>query len=349
MSAANEILTASMEKQQQQQQDQEHLQPPVRSRTLVDFWDDFYANETGDDAADTEWIVQPTESLFDQIFLHIPHPQSQSPSPCSCDILEIGCGTSTLARDLLHYLVSTASSNNQPSACRISMTATDVSEHAILQNQRRDDDETLEQPAELQSHHSSPRTTTDTPTAVHYQVWNVVDDSPSIVFEQMAAFDVVLDKGCLDTILFRTDKRRVEAVAAGFLNHVHQAMRSDDSSVYLVITPRRKHVLLQSYQGFISVQRHVLADSAPAELYLAARHKQSYLYVCRKRIDYQSNVGEAIVALPRSNGGADAATADKPSDSCPSCSMLERDFVCRGNDRRRAWAGHCKHCKLPNV
>ena len=273
-------------------------QQPTQQRTLVDYWDDFYgANESS-----IEWIVPPNACMMDHMRPHIPIVAN-----APCRIVEIGCGTSTLARELLVYL------QDNDTDVRIQMTATDVSETAIQQNKRRD--------------------TENNNNMVEYLVWDVLADAPGKVFDN-PVFDVVLDKGCFDTILFRTAKRKVEQVAAKFLNHVVECM--SENSVYLIVTPRRKHGLLKTFQGFVSTERHSLASTASAEIYKADKNTQSYLHVCRKRMDYKPGVDEAFIK--------EAPTATAPA-ICPSCGLLEQNFRHQGKDRVREWTGHCAHCK----
>ncbi|GKY99605.1 hypothetical protein MPSEU_000914800 [Mayamaea pseudoterrestris] len=158
---------------------------------------------------------------------------------------------------------------------------------------------------------------------VHYQIWNVVADTPAVVFDKdRAVFDVLLDKGCFDTILFRTDKRYLEEAAASFLNHVFQA-KAD--GVYLIVTPRRKHTLLQSFQGFRSVERHKLDSSSSAELYKADKHKQSYLYICRKRHDFQPFIDNAFVMRRTSKRSQHVHPVESWSETLSSKARIHRE------------------------
>jgi SAM-dependent methyltransferase len=305
-----------------------------KSRTMVDYWDDFYANKT---ANDVEWIIHPNKSLFDQLIPFLPLSKATSSdlmsATDSCHILEIGCGTSTLARDFFLYL-QLLQSKVSDSSLHLTMTATDVSEQAILQNQQRDDKYSpFNSIATTAAQTEAPPHPASLP--VKYQVWNVVLNSSEQVFGDHVHFDVLLDKGCLDTILFRTDKRTVSAVASKFLNHVFQALA--DNGVYLIVTPRRKHALLKLFQGFDSVERIALSEPA-AEIYKAQKNTQSYLYACRKRKNYTPRVDSAFIE-------ASSCEQQDAYESCPSCGILQTDFRCQGNNRLREWTGHCKHCK----
>lgn len=289
--------------------------PQARSRSLVDYWDDFYAQHHPDEpeaSASLEWIVHPDGSLFAQLLPFLTIPQTSHES--CCDMLEIGCGTSTLSRDLYVYL--TTDQGHRPDS--ISITATDVSEYAIQNNRNRD--------AGL------PTANGNQATSVRYLVWNVLTDPPQTVLDRRVP--VILDKGCLDTILFRSDKRMIPKLAADFLNHVWQALTLD--GIYLVITPRRKHTLLHSFRGFASVERLELACDKEAEIYKAETNARAFLHVCRRSCDYE----------PQDQQGAFVTkTQTIVHEACPSCGLLEKDFRCQGRDRCREWAGHCTHCK----
>ena len=100
----------------------------MQNERTLRFWDDYHCEND-----EKEWILQPTNELIKQIALHVPQfPPVQSSkvengpikemTPIRCNIgdfnylppqqhpkkplriLEIGCGTSTLARDLWLHL-----------------------------------------------------------------------------------------------------------------------------------------------------------------------------------------------------------------------------------------------------
>lgn len=307
-------------------------QPPPRSRnrTLVDLWDDFYKD---DEVNAHEWIVPCDNSLFRQLEQHITH--SQSPAK-ECNILEVGCGTSTLARDFYLYLTrpppqpqqqssSSSSLASSSSFSNVSMTATDVSAYAIEHNQRRDAQYLLS-------------------SSLHYQVWNVASSEPPPPFGTLSRrrrFHVVLDKGCFDTILFRSDKRHVPSLACIFLNHIHRIL--EDRGVYLMITPRRKHPWIHSFQGFASVERIQLqSGTAGGEIYKAEKNTRAFLYVCQRQNAYHSQSTESTLIDTAFVGHQ---TTKNSLTICPSCKMNKTDFVFQGNNRLREWNGHCRHCK----
>ena len=286
-------------------------------RTLR-FWDDFYNAQ--EPSSDKEWILQPSQPLLQRL------------SQClekraSCRILEIGCGTSSLGRELWKYMrTNPPAGEEQPS---VHLLATDVSEVCIRQNQERDS-ELIDQGEN---------------TSLEYKVLNIVKSDP----ELEGKFDFILDKGCLDTFLFRSRQRGGGSQSYG--EHVRSAIDNIQSwlskdGVYVILSPRIKFKTVRDYAGFSSVDRFELN---PAELQLGDLEGEEgdngclFLYVCHKNPAYSSSSDEAF---PRDQ------EQFPDEDSCQTCGVTFVEFR-KGEDLsgrgevfwRRQWKGHCAHCK----
>jgi hypothetical protein len=259
-----------------------------------------------------EWILQPSPALLEELAKYITSLVSNRQNHCLLDkedstredvtrlivvrILEIGSGTSCLARELCRYLNNNNNSNNntakpwntfcyRTTTVEFHVLATDVSHVCIEQNRQRDAPFIL-------SSTSSRSSSSSSPSLLQYQVLNVVQgggDSPAA--ELAGKFDVILDKGCLDTFLFRSrtrgsgPKRDYSPLVRTVLDNVHTWLatgnsnehdgNSNDTStpptatsggggggggggVYLILSPRSKLKCVRDYRGFASVERHLL-------------------------------------------------------------------------------------------
>jgi SAM-dependent methyltransferase len=268
----------------------------MQKEKTIEFWNEFHKQESA-----KEWILKPSEALFEAIPLH-------------GRVLEIGCGTSHLSRDLYcHYKESCA------------VVATDVSAVCIKSNQKRD--EALL--AMSQGRFS-------------YQVLDALQSNP----ELMDSSNVILDKGCLDTFLFRSGHQVSEQLVKTLLDNVHRWLK--DNGKYIVFTPRRRLKLLRDYAGFASVQRSALDESSNVvlgDLDGDSGNDTVYMYVCEKDRSYTPGNGIAF------RDGYDLAFRGE-KHTCSSCSMTFQDF-CNGEDMNgkrikywtRRWRGHCVHCR----
>ena len=334
---------------------EQEIQTPItilimQNERTIQFWD-IYHNEN----TTKEWILQPTKELIQehlsnhiQPLLYIDDDDDDgndsdvddvvSPSsssqvqgrPRPLRILEIGCGTSTLARDLFLHLTTTIATTEQeqPSQRRrrrrrrpVHVCATDVSDVCIRLNIQRDD-------SLLRKKHSNSKgklesccrpnaddndNDNDTTDDVHnddndddifeYRVMNIlqlnqnkqqqqreefdekndeIDQSTTAI--PMNYWDVIIDKGCLDTFLFRSKQRGENSVYTNLMNvvldNIFRLLRSgndvndDDNGncndnderdksgehggMYIQITPRPRIRAVRDYAGFKSVQRHAL-------------------------------------------------------------------------------------------
>jgi SAM-dependent methyltransferase len=231
-------------------------------RTLR-FWDDFYDSQ--DASTDKEWILQPSQPLLQRL------------SQClekraSCRILEIGCGTSTLGRELWKYMqANPPAGEDQPS---VHLLATDVSEVCIRLNQERD--------AGLLDQGEK--------SSLEYKVLNIAESHP----ELEGKFDLILDKCCLDTILFRSKDRGGELIRSVVDNI--QSWLSEDG-VYVILSPRSKFKMVRDYAGFSSKERFELDPAEMQRGFLQGKKDETgsmYLHVSHKNPAYSSSADEAF-------------------------------------------------------
>ena len=290
----------------------------MQNERTLRFWDDYHCEND-----EKEWILQPTNELIKQIALHVPQFPTVQSSKVGNDaikgttrtrnniddvnslppphhpkkplrILEIGCGTSTLARDLWLHLTGSGmnglgdrsgqSGQDRPYFVggrrrAVQVCATDVSEICVKINQQRDHHliEKLESSNGDDSHFDD---------ILEYRVLNILqeeqrqqqqqgdnekeeiacshsgdDADETKKQERQEGWDVILDKGCLDTFLFRSRQRGENGVYTNLLqsvlDNIHRLL-NDQHSVYIQITPRAKIRAVRDYAGFQSVHRHAL-------------------------------------------------------------------------------------------
>lgn len=276
------------------------------------FWDEYYATQ---DKKAQEWILEPTIELLERLAEHMPaHSRT-------IHILEIGCGTSVLAREFGKLLLQ---KNNDAH-----MLATDISPVCIDFNRQRDEILIL-------------RETTSSPHdgQFEYRTLNALEQHP----ELHNSFDIILDKGCLDTFAFRSKQRGQNQPYAPLirtvLDNIHSWLKQD--GVYWVLTPRQKFRAVRDLRGFQSVQRVDVGSMRRGEL--VSTQEGTFLHVCRKNESYSANPAE--IAFDREDD--DLIIND--TSSCSKCHLTFYDF--RKGERQRGeavwlrqWKGHCRHCK----
>lgn len=253
----------------------------MQKEKTIEFWDALHSRETS-----KEWIVYPSEAVLEAIGV----------KDDSC-VLEIGCGTSCLSRDLYCYMKGA-----------VKVVATDVSAVCIRDNQERDRSVIAASRGQFT-----------------YQVANTLE--PNSSFDNQN--DVILDKGCLDTFLFRSEHQEREHLVETLLDNVHRWLR--DGGIYVVLTPRSRVRLLRDYKGFISVRRTVLSESPGSHVTIAdlksdkddKPKSECYVYVCRKDPSYVPGQGEAF----RDSYGL---SIESDEDSCPACGVTFLEF--RGSE-----------------
>jgi hypothetical protein len=306
----------------------------MQSEATLKFWDDFYEKQKQSTEDPTkEWILKPTPDLLEQLVCHLPQRRSH------LRVLEIGCGTSSLARELwLSFLQQRNESDDSSQESNIYLLATDVSEVCIHQCQERD--------ASLLRDDTS-----NSDSGLEYGVLNAAESHP----EMQGKFDVIIDKGCLDTFLFRTKQRGSGQKPYGqlirtVLDNIHSWLRSsstdnpDDSGVYLILTPRAKLKSARDYLGFSSFERHLLdvTNMSRGDLEGDDDDERIFLYKCRKNTLYSPSCTEAF-------GIDNRPIADQ--DTCQTCMLTFVDFR-KGEELLgrgeafwfRQFKGHCSHC-----
>ena len=245
-------------------------------------------------------------------------------------LLEIGCGTSQLGKEIYTLL-------NRKGRFVI----TDVSPICIERSKIRD---------ERLIHESNGN--------FNYQVLDAASCTDTSLDGH--CFHLVLDKGCLDTFLFRSERKVQNILVENLLNRVHTWM----IQWYVVISPRSKIKALRDFQGFEKVERFILNDDLAdlegeedADLgsgkemtrdsvttnntTVSEEQKQMYLFICTKNNDYVPGVGAAFVDCYEKTANEDIESI------CRSCA-LQFDKFCLGlpmKKRIRQWKGHRLHCK----
>lgn len=323
----------------------------AQNEKTIQFWDDMYA---ADPTRHKEWILHPSSDILKTIFDALPRPEDDS-TLLACTrnhdavkVLEIGCGTSTLAYDLWRYC-------QEERSALVSVFATDVSRVCIEQNMERDQLTINKQ-------------TTDNGNLgkLEYGVLNIAaplfDDNGDCNADatnlrlRPNSFDMVLDKGCLDTFAFRSRQRgsRKDALVNTVLNNAVDLLKDDNSSVYFIISPRTKFRAVQKYPGFAKVERIELrAGLTKADLVGSrANPKQStleretlFMYVCTKKNGFNPR-------QPQSQQPVNNAPALDDGDTCSKCGVSFLDFR-KGEDIHgrgpkywsRLFRGHGVHCK----
>uniref|UniRef100_A0A7S2XQA9 Methyltransferase domain-containing protein n=1 Tax=Attheya septentrionalis TaxID=420275 RepID=A0A7S2XQA9_9STRA len=273
------------------------------SRT-TQFWERYYtveeetassssfASQQKDSSSKEEWILQDTPAVLDTILDALPPPRSKSqsnqnsmPTTTVMRILEIGCGTSRLSRSLLEHLIWKREHNphNNNNNNRIDeatnhhgsnqfvsydMTATDVSGACIQRNTQRD----LTYMDSFLSDQESPHR-----DKLCYETLDIVGNVSSLPQHMLARYNCILDKGCLDTFLYRassserksrgnttttmtprattthSNHRAYPPVLLSLLDNVHSLL--NEGGRYIIITPRGKIKSVRDFAGFQHVQR----------------------------------------------------------------------------------------------
>ena len=256
-------------------------------------------------------------------------------------MLEIGCGVSRLSLSLLQRMLlrrQEEASGFHRRACNF--VATDVSLMCIEQNRMRDECFAASIPAAVGS--------------LRYEPLDMLNQNSSASRRNL--YEVILDKGTLDTFLFRskrTNKRSAShpPLLTSLLKNVHRLLRSSCGAKYVTVSPRRKIKAVRDFRGFASVRRiKIETDSLAGDAVLvrgnserAARPTSAvYLYECTKNDSFDSDSD-----LPYSaESGADG------DSTCRRCGMTFADFRGKSGARgqgeialQRRWKNHGIHCK----
>lgn len=288
--------------------------------------------------ADLEWIV-PNSAILDtisRIFL----PSSQD-SIVSIHVLEIGCGVSQLSLSLLQRLLQ----NNHQHAPQFDFVATDVSSICIEHNRIRDD-------AFVSLLH-------DTAAArLSYEVLDVLDTNLQSHSKHIRRYDMILDKGTLDTFLFRSKRTNKGCelhppLLMPLLNNIHRWLRLGSDAKYVIISPRSKIKSVRDFCGFKSVCRvrvdTTMLNSDDVILVKGNGENASisksevYLYICLKDDIYDPDEDVPYRSMKDSS---------EDDSICTKCGMNFKQY--RGTvdvkDQgevvwTRRWRNHIVHCK----
>ena len=306
----------------------------MQKEKTLRFWDDFYLKEKESEESRTskEWIVQPTQDILESISSHLSEKNKDDDhheilEHQGLNILEIGCGNSLFSLILWEYLLQTAKTKNVKT--RISVTSTDVSSICISHNQERDEDRI-----------KSIALSKGRGSIFRYSILNVIE--PNDNDDLLGKHDGILDKGCLDTFLFRSEKSKGDMhppLLKSLLDNVHSWLKDDGK--YIIFSPRSKIKAVRDYRGFSSVKRFKM--QCMGDLDGKAKDNETvYMYVCVKCDSYE--VGDEPFR--------DALKVPSDDDKCAICAMTFALFR-NGEDVSgkgvkywsRTWSGHGTHCK----
>lgn len=355
-----------------------------QSNKAINFWDDYYDSHHNipSDKTDCqkEWIVQHDSTIILELLKSnlscFKKKEEEEDEIISRNIVEIGCGTSCLSRSLIHYLVNGSTIQNTNSNIHnttnkdtiqnfnFKITATDVSSVCIEQNRRRD-----------QTFINDIK-----PHTLEYQVFDVIaanSITPGKSELEKSSVDMVLDKGCLDTFLFRGGSYRKDEYShhpllTKLLHNIHYILKKDDCSKYIVISPRSKIKALRDFKGFCKIERVKLRTSSDgqsnmcvqsADLEHANRQEQMrnntnninteskadyvYVYICT----VNSNYGPTDHIAPYKNEYCHISLLPD-SSKCKKCNISFGKFRAFEDVNHRGklfwarrWKAHCIHCK----
>ena len=350
-----------------------------KDKTLQ-FWDDFYrseqikveaeakeVSETTISGSIKEWIVQPSDELFELILRNLfsssgdgGETTTNNNGAYDCTncangtndivtcykILEIGCGTSLLSDSLCKYWEHHVADETK----KLHVVATDVSPVCIEQQlalQKQQHVLRIEKEQNQNFNDDVPPTTT-----LEYQVLNITEARPDLESQ----FDMILDKGCLDTCLFRS--KNTETWIDVVLQNIHSWLKVPNG-LYTIITPRSKIKHVRDYIGF-HVTRTILNESqfgsgdleprsgSTTNLHQsdgtfdAVKESHQYMYTCRRR---------QIIDIPNKTDASDVAIEQS---LCITCGVTYGSFctmkgskVCASDTKywNRRWQGHLQHCR----
>jgi len=247
---------------------------------IQSYWDGHYSAVEGSTLSsepfpEEEWIVRPSNrNAMDALARAIvsygrAKSEAASGATVSVRLLEVGCGRSRLSAGLLRRLRE----DGAGAGVEYTAVATDVSAGAVGGGWG------------------------DVGDGVRYGVLDVLRPEWS-AFPAHGDFDVVLDKGCLDTFLFRGGGRRTRRKGAGrasdddapflysslvrtMLDNVSALTAgcnpgmTQPNPLYLVLTPRKKIRELRDYLGFVqapSIQALDGTDGGPAATLVGRPH-----------------------------------------------------------------------------
>lgn len=331
----------------------------------------------GKESSELEWIAPNSPLLLDEVLSLFPKHKHLSQSDCNyndnqVNVLEIGCGVSQLSRSILERIIQMREANSLSIDTAYSFVSTDVSSVCLDHNRIRDGEfiSSLNTTATSLDLEKSKRAT----DSLCYEILDVIDENPcsnksSPIKDHYQKYDIILDKGTLDTFLFRS-KRTKKGTSSHppllipLLNNIHRFLSNGCNATYLIISPRSKIKSVRDFRGFKSVRRRVLDSSLIGDSVLVgsngncrgvtnansggdmtnkAPRTDVYLYECLKNDSYQPGIDE-----PFYSSGHDS----NDESACPNCGMKFSEFRGRVDIRdqgeviwARRWNGHRVHCK----
>lgn len=220
---------------------------PKQNHKTKKYWDAFYtdlpshvpkqsqSSAIEDDGGSFEWIVANSPVLLDEILMMFPQRSQEDDSAGQLNTLEIGCGVSKLSRCLLQRLKQKRAGTNDLVSYRF--VATDISEVCIDQCSLRDS----------QFISSLNETNKDT---LKYETLDILTSKPT------RQYHVILDKGTLDTFLFRSKRTKkgselYPSLLLPLLNNIHAWLKSGGK--YIIISPRGRIKAVRDYIGFNNI------------------------------------------------------------------------------------------------
>lgn len=232
------------------------------TKHLKDFWNKYHK-----EIPQQEWLLEKSPQLLEKIRTAIHHHQQSQQEQTdelfkkkkegqgqttNVYIMEVGCGTSTLSRSLLEYLIhhhhhhheKNTNGRHHKNQYFYNVLSTDISPIACEHNKNRDSSFISSLEGEKEEAAGS----------LQYQVYDVVvNDSNSTFFnnENNTKQSFILDKACLDTLLFRSKKTKgYSPLVEQMLNNIHSILQDD--GIYFLITPRKKIKEVRDFKGFLS-------------------------------------------------------------------------------------------------
>jgi len=265
-----------------------------------------------------------------------PHEDHEQQQP-TLNVLEIGCGTSQFSKEIFTAIGKKAH-----------FVVTDVSQVCIDSNRKRD-------AAFLQESRGR----------FHYQVLDAVsckdddenDDDDASLPINGGHFDVVLDKGCLDTFLFRSARNVHDSLTTSLMNRIVSWLGDNDGNsngkYYIVCSPRPKIKVLRDFQGWNKIERFVvddeladlegIDDESQDNTSTSSSTRQVYLFICSKNDNYTPGEGPAFVDVYQKEAD------NHPETTCRICGLTLEEFanglLLNNKKLLRQWKGHRLHCK----
>jgi hypothetical protein len=209
---------------------------------------------------------------------------------------------------------------------------------------------------------------------------NILDSNePLLINNGRRKYDLILDKGCLDTFLFRsgsTNCNPYPPVLRTLLDNIHLALvaqsldidnkETAQIGIYVILSPRKKIKAVRDYQGFSKVQRIDLSCNAmevgdlDTKKDTIGRYNHRHLvhfYICKKNHRYNRMGHDAPFCPPIPNimvWQKEQVVVVVPTDeeTCKKCNMTFYEFRkgekvsgrgCKYWTRR--WVGHGQHCQ----